>query len=111
MAKTSSARSPAKKPAARPRATTLGEFVPLRPAESALLVRAAEGRPLPLQEKLPAADQADKTIRGDFLRFIVLGGSKEAPVFDGPLVITGAVVEGELVLDDVTITRGLNLLN
>ena len=90
-----------------PTGRTLAEFKPLKPAEVQLLEACKGGRFANLGGSRPTAGSDANTVRADFLRFLALGGSDEAPIHERGIQLNGAWVKGELDLTNATVPTSL----
>jgi hypothetical protein len=90
-----------------PEMATLQDFEPLKPAESKLLDVARTGKQCSFGRTRPEAPSDDNEIRGDFLRFLALGGDAAALVYEGGLRVQGAYVDGAVNLDGAKSVRPL----
>lgn len=81
------------------RGRTLAEFEPLRPAERTLLHACLVGEEAAISARRPMRSGTRNSIRAEFIRFLVLGGDRRAPVHQSGVQVTGAFVEGPLILD------------
>ena len=64
-----------------------------------------------LGRKLPLISNDKQCVRAEFIRFLLLGGDKHAPVHESGLQLAGAYVHGALNLDNCTIPFGVVLLH
>ncbi|GAB4087940.1 hypothetical protein [Hydrogenophaga soli] len=92
-----------------PTGRTLAEFKPLTPAEVQLLDACKSGLPANLGDSRPSAESHANTVRADFLRFLVLGGSDEVPIHERGVQLRGGWVTGALDLTDATVPTSLAL--
>ena len=96
----------------RPFGRSLGDFriegaaTPngLYPAEERLLVCAARGAECEIASKRPEEEAPENTVRGSFLRFLLLGGDDNAPVHEKGIILRGAFVAQAI---DLTSAKGI----
>ena len=99
--------------AKRPKGRTLAEFRPLSRAERKLLACAASGKVAAFGKERPesANDANDaNTVRGEFIRFLALGGDEDAPVHEKGVQLRRAWITGTLDLEGVETKGGLFLV-
>lgn len=82
--------------AKKPYGRSLSDFLPLKPGEKRLLDACREGLPAKLGDVVPESATNENSLRADFLRFLLLGGDKHAPVHEKGVNLFGAFVEGFL---------------
>ena len=70
-----------------------GEEGKLHPAERKLLECARAGRICTIETNRPAAGSANNRIRGEFLRFLALGGDETHPVHEHGLTVIGGFID------------------
>ena len=92
---------------AMPKGRTLEEFQPLKPAEQKLLDCCRNGIPLDLVEEVKDGN----SIRGEFLRFMALGGDDQNPVHELGVKLRGALIEGEFNLTSTSVPFDLSIVN
>jgi len=83
----------------QPKGRTLAEFGKLHPAEQKLLEACAAGDVADAGDKRPDQRTEENFIRPEFLRFLVLGGDKHAPVHEKGVQMRGAWIDGNLDLE------------
>ena len=71
----------------------------LHPAEELLLECAARGEKCDIAPERPEKATPENTVRGSFLRFLLLGGDEDAPVHEKGVILRGAFVEGGIDLE------------
>lgn len=96
--------------AKRPKGRTLAEFEPLSTAERKLLGCAAAGAIADFGIKPPQTANDANTVRGEFIRFLALGGDEAAPVHEKGVQLRGAWIEDEFDLEGVETKGGLYLV-
>ena len=84
-------------PGLTPKRRTLAAFRPLLAAEEQLLACCRAGCPATISEAVPDKGPGVR-IRGDFVRFLALGGDEAAPAHEAGLAIEGAYIEDRLDL-------------
>lgn len=104
-------RSKRKRPRNLPQFRWLGDFEPLRPAERELLKSCADGKMCDIAEIRPTSSTDDNRVRGDFIRFLLLGGDENTAVHERGVWIRGAWIEGALDLECVSSSVFLALEN
>lgn len=77
---------------------SLREFLPLLSGEERLLQACQQGAEARLGTQVPDGPNDALRVRAPFLRFLLLGGDKHAPVHERGVRLRGAVVEGQLDL-------------
>ena len=75
----------------------------LLPAEEQLLKCAAYGERCTISTVCPTSATPENTVRGLFLRFLLLGGDQQAPVHEKGVVLRGAFVEGNIDLESAQV--------
>lgn len=100
--------SPAPKKA---KGRTLAEFLPLKPAEKKLLDAAKIGKFANIGGVRPKNITKYNLVRAEFLRFMILGGDKYAPVHERGVLLQGAYVKGNLDLFGAKIDNAIALYN
>lgn len=91
-------------------ARSLDDFRPLNTAESAVVAAATSGDLARLGDGLlPEWDEPSRTVRADFLRFLILGGDDSCRTHEKGLRICGAVIAGTLDLEGCKIPRDIGL--
>jgi len=90
-----------------PTGRTLAEFQPLKPAEAQLLDACKSGLLADLGDSRPSAESDANTVRANFLRFLALGGSDEAPIHERGTQLSGVWITGILDLTDATVPSSL----
>ena len=93
----------------RAKGRSLADFSPLSAAELEIRAAAALGGMPVIGETRPEAENAECTVRAEFLRFLALGGDDEAPVQEKGLHVQGAWITGKLVLSQAEIAGALTL--
>ena len=83
----------------------------LHPAEERLLDCAARGEPCCIASTLPEEPTPENTVRGPFLRFLLLGGDNDAPVHEKDVELQGAFIDGDIDLEGTQGVRPLALYN
>src|SRR4051794_6355134 len=78
---------------------TLEEFMPLLPAEALVRKAVRQGACATLAKERPKHRTQRNRVRGEFVRFLALGGDAFAPVHESGVDVEGAYVEGPLNLD------------
>ena len=71
----------------------------LHPAEEQLLDCAARGTECDIAPVRPEEAAPENTVRGAFLRFLLLGGDEDAPVHEKGVILHGAFIEGRIDLE------------
>ena len=71
----------------------------LHPAEERLLDCAARGTECHIASVRPEEATPENTVRGGFLRFLLLGGDEDAPVHEKGVILNGAFIEGGIDLE------------
>jgi hypothetical protein len=94
------------RPVIPPNRRTLASFGRLFAAETFLLQSCKAGRPAIISDAMPGK-QRGKRIRGDFVRFLALGGDAEALPYEAGLAIEGAYIEGFVDLTGCATKGGL----
>ncbi len=91
---------------------TLAGFAPLSQAEQQIVDEVDSGEIIVLGDgNLPAEDAgADRQVRGNFLRYLALGGCDACQTHEKGLRVAGAVVEGVLDLESCDLGRDLGLI-
>ena len=84
---------------------SLQDFHPLKPAEEALRIAAAEGGRCAIADRRPGICVENNEVRGEFIRFLALGGGDGALVHEGGLRLSGAYITGRLNLDGCSAIR------
>ena len=97
--------------AKRPKGRTLAEFLPLSDAEEILLACAAAGAVADFGNKRPESAKDANTVRGEFLRFLALGGDEYAPVHEMGVRFQGAWITEVFDLEGVETKGGLGILS
>jgi len=87
------------------------DFEPVTEPERKLAEAARLGKICELGLAAPQTRNAANTIRGEFLRFLALGGDARTPVHEKGVLLRGAVVEGELDLEGANLPFALILFN
>jgi hypothetical protein len=85
----------------------LQDFEPLRPAEQRLLRDALAGSACWITVSRPKEASPDTEVRGDFVRFLALGGDDQNRVHESGLRLHGAYILGPVVLDGADHVRPL----
>jgi hypothetical protein len=93
----------------KPQGRTLEEFKPLGPAEQQLLEACQKGVVAVLGTEVPESATDALRVRAAFLRFLLLGGSKQAPVHERGVRLLGAFVEGLLDVTGCRIAANVGL--
>ena len=86
---------------------SLADFQPLLPAEAKLLDCAARGKECDIARLRPDEAAPENTVRGPFLRFLLLGGDEDAPIHEKGVILYGAYVEGGIDLESARDVRSL----
>ena len=81
----------------------------LHAAEELLLECAARGEPCRISSACPESATPENTVRGSFLRFLLLGGDENAPVHEKGIMLHGAFVEGTIDLESAKDIRSFLL--
>ncbi|BAJ81090.1 hypothetical protein ACMV_17430 [Acidiphilium multivorum AIU301] len=97
--------------AKRPKGRTLAEFGKLSTAERKLLACAAAGEIAVFGNVRPESANDANKVRGEFIRFLALGGDEDAPVHEKGVQLQGAWIEGAFDLWGVESKGGLYLVN
>jgi uncharacterized protein YjbI with pentapeptide repeats len=71
----------------------------LHPAEERLLDCAARGTECRIASVRPEKATPENTVRGEFLRFLLLGGDEDMPVHEKGVILWGAFIEGSIDLE------------
>lgn len=89
---------------------SLVDFSPLLHAEQILLDQCALGEEAEISDAVPV-DEADpkKSVRANFLRFLLLGGDEQAPVHEQGIQLQGAWIQGPLDLDNCRVQHRISL--
>ena len=91
---------------------TLADFDPLLPAEQILLEKCAKGEKASIGNVVPSDDSSNnKIVRASLLRFLLLGGDEQAPVHEQGVQLFGALVQGQLNLENCRVPHGITLEN
>ena len=77
------------------------------PAEAKLLDCAARGKECDIARVRPDKAAPENTVRGPFLRFLLLGGDEDAPIHEKGVILYGAYVEGGIDLESARDVRSL----
>ncbi len=77
---------------------SLADFPERTAAEERLLACVAKGDRCRFGTELPENATREISIRGAFLRFLLLGGDEDAPVHENGVVLSGAFIEGDINL-------------
>ncbi|WP_259679171.1 hypothetical protein [Pseudomonas vranovensis] len=85
------------------------DFTPLTAAESHLQVHCKQGTTVRLGSSRPTQATFENSIRADFLRFLLLGGDRSAPVHERGVDLSGAYIVGPLDLRSAVVTRSMSL--
>src|SRR5882757_5902619 len=96
----------------RPKGRTLAEFLkegPLSEAEQKLLEACATGATASIADKRPDQGTEANCIRGDFVRFLALGGDDGAPVHEHGVRLNGAWIDGDVDLENCKLETELTL--
>jgi len=83
----------------------------LHPAEVLLLERAARGQECQIGSEQPDRKTPENTIRGEFLRFIALGGDANHPVHEQGIVLRAAWIAGKLNLAGCNLSENITLVD
>lgn len=97
----------ARRTADGPQGRSLTDFLPLSPAERKLHAACALGEPAQIWTARPEARSDATLVRADFLRFICLGGDRDARVHERGPCLKGAYVEGLFDLRGCNVMRPL----
>ena len=81
----------------------------LHPAEERLLDCAARGTECRIASVRPEEAAPENTVRGEFLRFLLLGGDEDAPVHEKGVILYGAFIEGGIDLENASGALSLRL--
>ena len=91
-------------------ASGLADFQPLNAAEARVVAGLRSGDFDRLGDgSLPEWDDPARTVRAEFIRFLILGGSDECRTHEKGLRLSGAVVTGILDLEGCRIPRDIGL--
>ncbi len=77
----------------------------LHPAEERLLACAARGKVCRVAPRCPEKAMQGNTVRGAFLRFLLLGGNDNAPVHENGIILLGAFIKGGIDLESARAVR------
>jgi hypothetical protein len=83
-----------------PDGRSLSHFGEPSPAEVRLLEACRSVNPLELGQERPSSPTADNSIRPAFLRFLMLGGDKDAVLHEKGVMLFGAYLDGDLDLEN-----------
>ena len=83
----------------------------LHPAEERLLDCAARGTECRIASVRPEKATPENTVRGAFLRFLLLGGDEDAPVHEKGAILHGAFVDSDIDLESAEAVRSFRLIN
>ncbi len=87
----------------------LSDFGELKPAEQELLRSAESGRVCHIAKTKLENASPENTLRADFIRFLALGGDKQAPIHETGVWLVGGWIEGVLNLDFCRLPSPLRL--
>ncbi|MEH6419650.1 hypothetical protein [Pseudomonas sp. CGJS7] len=76
----------------------MADFGVLSPAEKKVLAAVRMGKEAAIGSARPTAETAGNMVRGDFIRFLLLGGDDSAPVHEDGVRVCGAWIKGEISL-------------
>ncbi|MDD4616185.1 MAG: hypothetical protein PHW76_03595 [Alphaproteobacteria bacterium] len=82
----------------------------LLPAEEKLLVAAGRGEPCQIDSECPARQTPANSVRGEFVRFLLLGGDGSAPVHENGVMLLGAYIDGSIDLHNVEDVAAFSLI-
>lgn len=94
---------------ARPQGRSLSDFPDLTAAEKQLLRACRAGAAAVIGNRCPTKPTKQNSIRGEFIRFLALGGDEDAPVHEHGVDARGAYVTGVIDLTGCRIQSGLSL--
>lgn len=94
----------------KPFGRSLSDFLPLGSGEQKLLEACRMGRRLELGNAMPESATDEHCIRGEFLRFLLLGGDEQAPVHERGVFIEGGYIDGLLNLSGANVPVDLILI-
>jgi|GEM_PF-1282859 len=94
---------------AAPHGRSLADFLPLKPAEELLLKNSVSGAETRIARQLPTQASPENTVRGSFLRFLILGGDDLVKIHERGVLLAGAYIEGKLDLGSVSHIVGVKL--
>jgi hypothetical protein len=96
---TAAKRSPSKLKSVKAYGRSLSDFKPLLPAEMKLLEACRLGEiAIVNNTQRPKEKSDDVLVRASFIRFLVLGGDDQVPVHEEGVSLSGAWIEGDLIL-------------
>ncbi len=103
----------------RAKGLTLGEFGSLSSAEKQLLAACGAGEIAEISELDwnddegidELRDNEDYHVRGDFIRFLSLGGDDRAPIASQGIQLSHAYIDGDVDLDGATVRYPLSFTN
>ncbi len=81
----------------------------LHPAEERLLDCAARGTACRIASVRPEKAAPENTVRGAFLRFLLLGGDEDVPVHEKGVILYGGFIEGGIDLENARDALSLKL--
>ena len=89
----------------------LADFGNLQPAEKILLAKCANGEIALIGNSAPADyPDPEKIVRASFLRFLLLGGDEQVPVHEKGVQLFGALVQGQLDLENCRVPHGISFI-
>ncbi len=94
----------------RAKGRSIEDFPNLTAAEKKLLKACQEGRIAKFGDQLPKSKSTRNTVRGELVRFLLLGGDNENPVHEVGVYVQGAWIEGVLDLMGCECSARLALL-
>src|SRR5258708_726292 len=86
---------------------SISHFQELFVAEQQLCDAARTGSKTKIGDERPEQGDAQNIVRGEFIRFLALGGDRTIPVHERGIILKGAYITGELDLEACTNVRPL----
>jgi hypothetical protein len=97
-------------PSARRVIRRLEDLEPLLPAEARIVAECESGNPIVLGSQRPSKPTPDNALRGELLRFLLVGKREDSGLSPSGLMIVGAFIVGDLDLVGCTAQAPLHLL-
>lgn len=88
---------------------SLRDFEPLNTAEELVLRGCNTGEPISIGRDRPHVPYPVRTVRGSFLRFLILGGDDTTAIHERGILLRGAYISGRLDLRKTTTTAPFEL--
>lgn len=93
----------------RRKGRSLSDFEPLYIKEKLLLRACRKGLYAYISNDKPKSKTRKNKIRGEFIRFLALGGDRSCPVHERGIMIVGGWIEGPLDLSHTTLNSSIDL--